>query len=266
MSTDLLLETCKAISRAISDLTPKESGRVIKRGAGGDSTKVIDRVAEDAAVAHLQASGFQGTLLSEELGSRRFGRSQYPMLILDPVDGTTNAVRGIDFYSISLAASNGPRLSDVFAGVVMGLPTARVFSAERGEGSKIDGEGIKTPPSRRLREALIGVDLNVKGDRRKMDEIVPLALGSKHIRNMGSAALELCLVASGGLDLYIDNRCLLRVTDIAAACLVAREAGALVLDMDGNNLDCALDMSSRVSLVAGGEKICGEALALIKRK
>lgn len=266
MSIDLLVETCKAVSKAISALPMKESGRVLKRGAGGDSTKIIDRVAEDAAVAHLRASGFQGTLLSEELGSHCFGRSQYPMLILDPVDGTTNAVRGIDFYSISLAASDGPRLSDVFAGAVMGLPTARVFSAERGEGSKLNGECIKAPPSRRLREALVGVDLNVKGDRRKMDEIVPLALGSKHIRNMGSAALELCLVASGGLDLYFDNRGLLRVTDIAAACLVARESGALVLDMDGNTLDCALDMSSRVSLVAGREKICDEALALIKRK
>ena len=266
MIMNLLAGTCRAISQAISGLSPEESGKVLKRGAGGDSTKVIDRVAEDAAVAYLQSSGFQGTLLSEELGSRRFGSSEYPMVILDPVDGTTNAVRGIGFYSVSIAASSGPRLSDVFAGVVMELPTGRIYEAELGKGSTVNGERINLPYSPRIKEGLIGVDLNVKGDRRKLEEIVPLVLGAKHIRNMGSAALELCLVASGGLDLYFDNRGLLRVTDIAAACLVVREAGGLVLDLDGKTLDCALDMSSRISLVAGGEKICAEALALINRK
>jgi myo-inositol-1(or 4)-monophosphatase len=266
MTMNLLAGTCRAIYQAISGLPPEESGKVLMMGAGGDSTKVIDRVAEDAAVAHLQASGFQGTLLSEELGSRRFGSSKFPMVILDPVDGTTNAVKGIGFYSISLAASSGPRLSDVFAGVVLGLPTERIYEAELGKGSTVNGERIKVPSNLRLKDGLIGVDLNIKGDKRKLEEIIPLVLGAKHIRNMGSAALELCLVASGGLDLYFDNRGLLRVTDIAAACLVVREAGGLVLDMEGKPLDCALDMSSRISLLAGGEKICAEALALIKRK
>jgi myo-inositol-1(or 4)-monophosphatase len=266
MTMALLAGTCSAISKAISELAPSESGRVLKRGAGGDSTKVIDRVAEEAAVYHLRESGFQGSLLSEELGHRHFGPCDYPLLVLDPVDGTTNAVRGIGFYSISLAASSGPRLSDVFAGAVMELPTGRTYAAELGKGSTAGGERMNILPSLRLRDALVGVDLNVKGDRRKLEGILPLVVGAKHIRNMGSAALELCLVASGGLDLYIDNRGMLRATDIAAACLVVREAGGLVLDLDGNSLDCALDMSSRVSLAAGGGKICAEALALIGRK
>jgi myo-inositol-1(or 4)-monophosphatase len=266
MTMNLLAGTCMAIYQAISGLSPEESGRVLRRGAGGDSTKVIDSVAEEAAVAHLHASGFQGTLLSEELGSRRFGFSEYPMLILDPVDGTTNAARGIGFYSISLAVSSGPRLSDVFAGIVMGLPKVCAFKAEQGEGATKNGDKIGLAPPPPLGGSLIGVDLNVKGDRRKLEEIVPLVLGAKHIRNMGSAALELCLVASGGLDLYFDNRGLLRVTDIAAAYLIVKEAGGLVLDMNGNPLDCPLDMSSRVSLIAGGQKICAEALALINIK
>ncbi len=266
MAINLLAGTCRAVYHAISGLPSWEAGRVLSRGAGGDSTKVIDRVAEDAAVAYLQSQGFRGTLLSEELGVRRFGDSQYPTVILDPVDGTTNAVRGIEFYSISLAASMGPRLSDVSAGLVMELPTARIYQAERGKGSAVNGERILMPAPPRLSEGLIGVDLNVRGDRRKLEEIVPLVLGSKHVRNMGSAALELCLVASGGLDLYFDNRGLLRVTDIAAAYLVLREAGGAVLDLGGNPLDCSLDISSRISLLAGGEKICAEALTLLRRK
>lgn len=265
MTMNLLAGTCSAIREAISRLGPGESGRVLARGAGGDTTKAIDRAAEDAAVAYLQSVGFRGTLLSEELGCRSFG-SDYPVVILDPVDGTTNAVRGIGFYSVSIAASSGPLLSDVFAGLVMELPSGRTYGAELGKGSRVDGRALKLPAPPPLAESLVGVDLNVKGDRRKLEEIVPLVLAAKHIRNMGSAALELCLLVSGGLDLYFDNRGLLRVTDIAAACLVVREAGGAVLDADGKMLECPLDMSSRVSLVAGGEGICSEALALIKRK
>jgi myo-inositol-1(or 4)-monophosphatase len=130
----------------------------------------------------------------------------------------------------------------------------------------LDGARIVTPPPPPLKDSLIGVDLNVLGDRRKLEAITPLVLGAKHIRNMGSAALELCLVATGGLDLYADNRDLLRVTDISASCLILKEAGASVMGMDGSPLDCTIDLAKRVSLIAGAEKICTEALAIMKRK
>jgi len=266
MTMDLLIGTCNAIAQAVSRVSPAESGKVLKRGAGGDFTKMIDLVAEEAAVTHLEESGFQGTLVSEELGRRQFGSEPFPIIVLDPVDGTTNAVRGINFYSISMAASMGPRLSDVFEGVVMELPTRRTFAGKKGKGATLDGARITVPSPPPLKDSLIGVDLNVQGSRTKLDEILPLILRAKHIRNMGSAALELCLVASGGLDLYVDNRRLLRVTDIAASCLILKEAGALILDMEGNPLDCSLDLSERISLVAGAERICAEALAIIRRK
>jgi myo-inositol-1(or 4)-monophosphatase len=266
MTMDLIVGTCNAIARAVSRLSLAESGKVLQRGAGGDFTKMIDLVAEEAAVTHLQESGFRGTLVSEELGRRQFGSELLPILILDPVDGTTNAVRGMNFYAISMAASRGPRLADVFAGVVMELPTKRTFTAEKGKGAALDAARIAMPSPPPLKDSLIGVDLNVQGDRRKLDEIIPLVLGAKHIRNMGSAALELCLVACGGLDLYVDNRGLLRVTDIAASCLILKEAGALVLDLEGSPLDCPIDLSERISLIAGAKKICAEALAIIRRK
>lgn len=265
MTMDLLLSTCKAVSQAVSEVSPLEAGRVLRRGAGGDFTKLVDLVAEEAAVSHLERAGFQGTLLSEELGTRQYGPNPLPLLVLDPVDGTTNATRGLGFYAVSLAASAGSRLSDVFAGVVMELPSGRIFTAEKGKGAALNGSNIATPTPPPLGQSLIGVDLNVQGDRRKLGEILPIVLGAKHIRNIGSAALELCLVASGGLDLYVDNRGLLRVTDIAASCIILREAGAAVLDVGGMPLDCQLDLRERVSLVAGQEKICSEAIALLKR-
>ena len=266
MSLKLLEGLCKAEMGAISSLTPQQSRTVIRQGAGGDFTKMIDLVAEEAAVTYLEAAGFKGRLLSEELGEKRFGSSDYPLLILDPVDGTTNATRGINFYSISVAESGGPMLTDVSAAMVIELPSGRAFASEHGKGATLDGIPIKVKESVSLKDALIGVDLNVMGSREKLMEIVPLCLQVKHIRNMGSAAIELCYAANSALDLYIDNRRLLRVTDIAAACLILREAGGSVMDLSGGDLDCRLDLKERISLVAGPRQACIDSIALLGKK
>lgn len=266
MNTTFLEGICRAESEAISKLAPHLVDKIVKQGAGGDHTKMIDLVAEEAAISYLESVGFKGRLLSEELGEKRFDADDFPLIVLDPIDGTTNAARGINFFSISAALSLGGQLSDLIAGTVMELPSGRLFTAEKLKGAFMDCKRIGVRAESSLRDGLIGVDLNVLGNRQKMYEILPLCLGVKHIRNMGSAALELCYVASGGLDLYADNRGLLRVTDIAAAYVILLEAGGSMLDLKGNTLDCELSLSERISLVAGSEANCREALSLIDGK
>ncbi len=240
------------------------AGQVLRQGASGDFTKVIDSTAEAACVAYLEGIGFSGRLVSEELGEKRFGSSDYPLIVLDPIDGTTNATRGISFYSISVAVSSGPTMRDVYAGAVLELPSGRLFTGERGRGALLDGKPIRTNNPASLQGALIGVDLNVMGNRKRFKEMTGLCLAVKHVRNMGSAALELSYVASGALDLYADNRGLLRVTDIAAAIIILKEAGGVTLGLDGKELDCPLDLKQRVSLVAGSKGACAEALSIIR--
>ncbi|MBC7112594.1 MAG: D-fructose 1,6-bisphosphatase [Candidatus Methanomethyliales bacterium] len=265
MSLRLLEGLCKAEMEAIAKVSPQSSSKIVKIGAGGDKTKLIDLVAEEAAVSYLKLVAFEGRLISEELGERQFGNKEYPILILDPIDGTTNAVRGIIPYSISAALSYGSNLSDIFAGIVMELPTGRTYRAVRGEGAYLDDQKISVNRPAPLRHALIGIDVNVRRDRKKIEQILPLLMEAKHIRVMGTAALELCYVASGGLDLYVDNRNLLRITDIAASYIILKEAGASILRLDGSELDSPLSLSERVSLVAGNYDLCIEALSKIKR-
>lgn len=265
MSLQLLEGLCKAEMDAIAKVSPQSSSKIVKIGAGGDKTKLIDVVAEEAAISYLSLVGFEGRLISEELGERQFGRKEYPILILDPIDGTTNAVRGIIPYSISVALSSGKCLSDIFAGLVMELPSGRTYKAVKGEGAYLNEHKISISPPTPLRHALIGIDVNVRRDKKKIEQILPLLIEAKHIRVMGTAALELCYVASGSLDLYVDNRDLLRVTDIAAPYIILKEAGASVLCLDGSDLDSPLSLSERVSLVAGSYKLCIEALSKIKR-
>lgn len=264
MALSLLQGICDAERRAISDLPQDALGRILRQGASGDFTKVIDSTAEAACVAYLERAGFTGRLVSEELGEMRFGSCDYPLIILDPVDGTTNATRGISFYSVSVAISDGPTMRSVYAGAVLELPSGRTFTAERGGGAFLDGKPIRVNAPAPLRDALVGIDLNVMGNREKFNEVAGLVLASKHVRNMGSAALELSYVASGALDLYADNRGLLRVTDIAAAIIILKEAGGVTLGLDGDELDCHLDLKQRVSLVAGSRGACAEALSIIR--
>lgn len=222
-------------------------------------------MAEEAALSYLEAAGFQGRVLSEEIGEKTFGGKDFPILVLDPIDGTTNAVRGIIPYSISVALSSGEHLSDIYCGVVMELPSMRTYKAVKSKGAFLEDRQIRLSHPPPLKYALVGMDMNVRGDRRKLEELMPLCLAVKHIRNMGSASLELCYVASGGLDLYIDNRGLLRTTDIAASYLILKEAGASVLCLDGSDLDSFLNLSERISLVAGNYNLCIEALSKLKR-
>ncbi|MCX8169738.1 MAG: hypothetical protein N3D72_01470, partial [Candidatus Methanomethyliaceae archaeon] len=215
---ELLEELCKAGMRAIAKISHDEYSKVIGQGAGGEKTKLIDFVSERAIVSYLESVEFEGRVISEEMGERKFGGKDYPLIILDPLDGTTNAIKGIIPYSISAAISNGPNLSNIYAGVVMEIPSGRIFKAERGRGAYFDGKRIQVSNVNSLKRAIVGMD--VKAGGKFVKSMLPLLNRAKLIRILGSAALELCYVASGALDLYADTRNLLRITDIAAAYII----------------------------------------------
>ena len=163
--------------------------------------------------------------------------------MLDPIDGSRNACRGIPFYAVSLAVGKH-QLSDVEYGIVQNIPTGDVFMAEKGCGAFVNNQRIITPnaPGKFIMSCLsLG---------KNYDETT-LALADQHnVRSLGSAALEMCMVALGALDVYMVGKPYLRVTDIAAATLIVREAGGLVKDTQGKNLDMELSLNDRTSVIA----------------
>ncbi|MCQ5340485.1 MAG: D-fructose 1,6-bisphosphatase [Candidatus Methanomethylicota archaeon] len=265
MSLKLLEEICKVEIDTILKIPEKEFSKFIKIGAGGDKTKFIDLVAEEATISYLEKIGYEGRIISEEIGEKRFGNKDYPIIILDPIDGTTNAIRGMIPYSISVAISNGPMLSDIYAGVVLEIPSNRIFKAEKNKGAYLNEKRIHVSNITSLRNAIIGIDMKARGKNYCIKEVLPLIFSVKQIRILGSAALELCYVASGALDLYIDNRELLRITDIAAPYIIIKEAGGKILKIDGSELDCSIDLKERISLIAGNNEVCKEVLSKIRR-
>lgn len=220
-------------------------------GAGGDPVKKVDLAAERAIVEVLKRHGVSFTLVSEESGVRQYGETAPECCVTcDPIDGTTNLMRELPFYATSIAVSQGPRLDKVHAGLVADLFHDVTYVAEKGKGAYRDGHRLVPSSVVSLEEAVIGVDLNSF----KVDKVVPKLMGligrTKHIRHFGANALELCFVADGKTDAFVDIRGKLRTTDMAAAWLILREAGAVITGPDGEELRVRLDPKQRVEFVA----------------
>jgi myo-inositol-1(or 4)-monophosphatase len=224
-------------------------------GAGGDVTKKIDLAAENALIQTLQDYRVSCTLISEEVGTKEIGSNPSSFyLVTDPLDGTTNAVRGVHFMAISLAISKRPYLRDVETALVCDPVHDVTYTAERGKGAFRNREGIQPSLATSLEEAVMGVDFNTLKIRELMPRLIPLLEKIKHLRHFGANALELCYVADGTTDAFIDIRGKLRVTDIAAAYLILREAGGIMVTPEGNELDALLDATQRVAFIAVANK------------
>jgi fructose-1,6-bisphosphatase/inositol monophosphatase family enzyme len=216
-------------------------GHTVGLGADGTITKYIDKIAEDAAINYLKKSKTRINILSEEIGFiDNKGKFTF---VLDPIDGTRNAYRGIPFYSVSLAIGKS-KLSDVEYGIVKNIPTGDIFTAEKDHGAYLNGIKIATPeiPDN---EPLSSLALGKNYDK------VTISLAKKDkVRSLGSASLEMCMVAIGALDYYVIGKEYLRIIDIASSTLILREAGGFVKNIYGEELDMAFNLHERSSVVA----------------
>ncbi len=224
-------------------------------GAGGNPTTRADKVLEDAILA--AAARLKLTVLSEEAGRVDLGSRL--MAVVDPLDGSRNAGRGIPFHCASVAigpAGPGGRLKDIEAGVVVNLVTGDLYEAVKGQGAKANGVPVK-PGRFDASEVVVGMIADYAST--EIEEAH--ARRGHHIRDLGSAALELCLVGTGAMDAFLVRKPWLRVIDIAAATLFCREAGGSVIDpATGRDLDMPLDMASRAGLVAANNAEALEAV------
>lgn len=220
-------------------------GKSVGIGADGTPTKYIDKIAEDVAMHVIKKFKVPLNLLSEEVGF--IDNNSHYTFVLDPVDGTRNAYRGIPFYAVSLAIGSSV-LSDVSYGIVKNIATGDCFIAEKGKGAFLNNKQVAVPdvPDNEL---LLSLALG------KYSNAFTSKLSQMYtIRSLGSASLEMCMVATGALDAYVVGHECMRVTDIAASTLILREAGGNVINFLGDPLDMALSLDERVGFIAAGSR------------
>jgi len=230
-------------------------------GAGGDVKKQIDIVAENVLFQTLQEHNVSCTVISEEAGVKQIGSQPSQFYVTtDPVDGTTNAVRGLPFIAISIAVSKKPMLADVETALVTDVLHSITYTAEKGKGAQRNEKRIKPSETATLEEAVVGVDFSNFKTRQVVPKLIKILENTRHLRHLGANALEICYVADGTIDAFIDIRGKLRVTDIAAAHLILLEAGGILTTPRGDKLNVPLTATQRVSFVATANKSIYDAI------
>jgi len=188
--------------------------------AGTRPGQYLSDVAADAAALDVLLAAGVG-VLSEESGLHHADR---PLLVIvDPVDGSTNADRRLPWYATSLCTldEHGPR-----AAVVANQASGTRYEATRGGGARRDGRSIQASGCQELGQAMVGVS-----------SLPPAHLGWSQFRALGAAALDLCAVADGTLDAYLDcGRDAHGPWDYLGGLLVCHEAGAVTADVLGRSL------------------------------
>ena len=249
---EVLLEATRRIDVSVKGLAgTKDAGGDFGRGAGGDISKKIDIVAENAVLEYLKEIEFPCTVLGEECGRIDITNESRGSIVMDAIDGTTNAVRGFPYYCSSLAFVEGNTLSSITAGVIKNLSSGQTYWATRGGGAFMDNKPIRASVGE-PGYTIIGV--NISGATPDTISRIQTLASESHVRHMGANALEMALLAQGLMDAYVDVRNKIRIQDIAVGYLLVRESGGLVLDENMEVLDMDIGYGRSVSYLAAANK------------
>jgi myo-inositol-1(or 4)-monophosphatase len=225
---------------------PAERGRGLGRGEGGDTTLAIDRAAEDAIFAELQALGVGLTAVSEERGVVDLAGGGPVRVVIDPIDGSVNAKRLIPFYGVSIAVAGGPTMGDVEFGYVSGPGPGEEWWARKGEGAHQGN--VELPPLSSAAELeILGLErITLRGVTGEGAEALAKTRARK-VRSLGSIALSLAYVGAGRMDGIVTLEAT-RSVDCAAGQLILREAGGSVAFPEVG-LAARLDLEARYLVV-----------------
>ena len=276
IATDLAYEIIKEVSRAIRPYVGKpESGEKVKIGADGTPTSYIDIIAEDELINILKNAPVLSYIISEEVGELKLGKGtkrsinlteelrrddiddeERPKFIflVDPIDGTSNAIKEIPAYGISIAVADVPKgrlatLDDVELGFISNFGNGNFFEAEKGKGCWLNNE--KAHPSDVVNISQMTLGGFTKSGTSSASKLVDNA---RRMRVLGSVVLELSYVASGRYDAFLDLRGS-RIIDIAASKLIVEEAGGIITSKHGEKLHNKLSIHEKAIVVAANNKI-----------
>ena len=276
IATDLAYKIIRDVSRAIRPYVGKpESGEKIKMGADGTPTSLIDVIAEERIINILKNAPVLSYIISEEVGELKLGKGTQKNIVLtqelrrtdldeedtpkfifliDPVDGTNNAIKEIPAFGISIAIANVEQgrlstLNDVELAFISSFANGNFFEAEKGKGCLLNNEEVHPSDVINISDMTLGGF--TKSGTSQASKLVDNA---RRMRVLGSVVLELSYVASGRYDAFLDLRGS-RIIDIAASKLILEEAGCIITNKYGQKLNNILSIYEKTIVVAANNKI-----------
>ena len=251
-----LARVATATAVAVGDAIVQSDVRIVTRKKGrANFATAADPAAEKAVLERLAAHDPSVPVLAEE-SAKAAVRKAERLWVVDPIDGTLNFSRGIPYYCVVIAYVEGGRAR---AAAVHAPRTHETFTASQGRGATRNGQAIRVGSVTKLTEAFAVASLSFGATKRKDSRFVALNSTCARLRVLGAAALEICYVATGVLDLFVHEA--LSPWDIAAPALIAREAGANVLSLKTGD-DAAWD--ERQVLIAN-RTLAKDAMRLLRR-
>lgn len=243
-------------------LIKKATKTAIGIGASGDKTYPIDKLAEDIILTGLDESGEALTVISEEIGKKDI-KGGGKKILIDPIDGSRNAVSGIPFYCTSIAVVNGNTVGDIKLAYVVNLINGDEFWAEKGKGAFLNGEKITAQRD----DNFYLIAYEAQSPHEDIPRIIPLFAESRKTRCLGATALDLSYLACGAISVFA-NPSLSRSFDFAGGWLLVKEAEGIFTDIKGNPIE-TIEVSLKKStslLVSGNKRLHEKALRLLDRK
>ena len=236
-------------------LGSKEAAKKSQRGAGGDISMQIDLLAEQSVIRTLESEKVDILMISEEIGEIYIGNKNNAIknqnvLIIDPVDGSNNAVRGIPYCSISIAYAIGKRIKDIKKAVVLDLVSKDIYWAVKGEGAYLNDKKIRVSNLDLSDNCFFELNLPIKNASTYIAKLKPIIERFYRIRILGSSALTLCQVAKGSMEAFINLRESNRLVDVAAGFLILKEAKGRFFSLDGTEIDHELSIDLKFPFVA----------------
>lgn len=225
-----------------------------------DYVTEIDRAAEQSIIASLRKAYPNHGILAEESGLQPgSGDGADYLWVIDPLDGTTNFIRGVPHYAVSIACKYRGRLEH---GVVLDPVRQEEFTASRGRGAALNGKRMRVSPRKSLEGALLGTGFPFReGQLDSLDSYLgmfrSLVGQTAGLRRCGAASLDLAYVAAGRYDAFWEFG--LSEWDMAAGALLVQEAGGLVSDFTGNH-----QFLDKGHIVAGNTKCFKAVLTAIQ--
>jgi myo-inositol-1(or 4)-monophosphatase len=261
LSIDLLKQISINVYNRVNPLIgTKEGARRSKRGAGGDLSMEIDLVAEKEIIETLKKANVNLLLISEELGEEYIGEKEKAkdnqnVLIVDPLDGSNNAARGIPYCSVSIAFAVGNKVSDIRKAVVLNLITKDIYWAEKGRGAYMNDKKINVSELDITQQSFFELNLPMKNLLKNLEKLTPIIQRFYRIRILGSSALTLCQIASGSMEAFINLRNSNRLVDVAAGMLILKEAGGKIFSLDGTEIIQDLSIMVKFPFIASNNKL-----------
>ena len=241
-------------------LGSEKSAEKAQRGAGGDISMQIDLIAEQIVINTLESEDIDILLISEEVGEKFIGdenkaiKSQ-AVLIVDPIDGSNNAVRGIPYCSISIAYAKGKSMADIEKAVVLNLITKDIYWAVKGKNAYKNEKEIRVSNLDFSNKCFLELDLPKKNAFKTIEQLKLIIQNFYRMRIMGSSALTLCQIARGSMEAFINLRESNRLVDVAAGYLILKEAGGCFFSLQGTDINKELSINARFPFIACNAKL-----------